>query len=273
MHKITRRLPLSVSVLALVVALGSLGGGAYAAGLIDGKTIKKGTIQVSKLTPGAVKALKGSTGPAGPQGLQGPQGPIGPSGAAGSNGVGNPGIAGPAGAGVTPLTFGPYAYSALDGNQNCSVAGNGNWATQNGNVTYVVTPTVLGLFNVVVLRSGSFVTNTGLLAPVSTNPNASVHSPGASNCTAGPAGDRVVNGVTGRFWGDSIFIDVSGRFDFTQTCPAGCSVAQFFNTFFGNNPFSLPSFVRADQYHYRTVSNGNWDFSNVPGVPSAGDIQ
>lgn len=270
-----RRLPLWLSATALVVALTGLGGAAYASGLINGASIKNHTISAAKLTPAAVKQLKGATGapgaagPQGPQGIAGTSGGVGGSGAPGAPGApGSPGTSGPAGAGVTPLTFGPYAYTALDHNQNCP---GDQWATQTGKVTYIVTPTVLGLFNVAELRQGNFVSNTGSLAPISTNPNASVNSPGASSC--GFFGDRVVAGITGRFYGDSIFIDVSGAFDFTQTCPAGCSTAQFFNTFFGNNPFSLPSFVRADQYHYRTDHNGNYDFSNVPGHPGSGDIQ
>jgi hypothetical protein len=71
-----------ISLLALFVALG--GEAAMASGLISGKNIKNHTIAAEKLTPSAIKALRGDRGPAGatgPTGLTGAQGPIGPSSA------------------------------------------------------------------------------------------------------------------------------------------------------------------------------------------------
>lgn len=86
-----------VATLALFIALGS--GGAYAASkLIDGKTIKPGTIKGKQLAKNAVDAKKIKNGsltsadfkqgavPAGARGATGPGGPAGPAGAAGGKG-------------------------------------------------------------------------------------------------------------------------------------------------------------------------------------------
>lgn len=266
-----RRLPLVVAALALLVALTGLGV-ADAAGLINGNKIKNGTIGLVKLKPAAVKSLKGAKGPVGDRGPQGPAGPSGPAATAGGSGTpgapgapGAAGAAGPAGAGVTPLTFGPFAYTQLDHHQVCAGP---QWATDTGNVTYVVTPTVAGLFNVVELREGTFTVNAGDLAPISTYPaNATVNSPGASG-GCGFTGSRVSAGVTGKFYGENVYVAFSGAFDFTATCEAGCAAGAFFNTFFG---MGTPPAVGADQWHYRTATNAfNWN--DISGPPNSGDI-
>lgn len=278
------RLPLGLSLLALFVALTGIGGAAYAAGLVNGTTIKNHTIGTNKLTVGAVKALKGATGPkgaagpagaAGLNGAPGPAGPIGPAGPPGASGgsgtpgapgaPGTAGAVGPAGAGVTPLTFGPFAYTQLDHHQVC---GGPQWATDTGKVTYVVTPTLLGLFNVVELREGTFTVNSDGLAPISTYPaNATINSPGASG-GCGFLGSRVSAGVTGKFYGENVYVNFSASFDFTATCEAGCAAGAFFNTFFGTG---TPPAVAADQWHYRTATNSfNWN--DIPGPTNTGDI-
>lgn len=270
------KMPLWVSGLALGVALVGVGGGAYAATKINGSQIKNHTISANKLTKSAVKSLKGNAassvagarGATGPQGAQGPAGPQGPQGVAGNQGpssVGTPGATGPEGAGVTPLTFGPFAYTQLDHNQVCSGP---QWATDTGNVTYVVTPTVAGLFNVVELREGHFTVNSGDLGPISTYPaNATINSPGASG-GCGFGGSRVSQGVTGRYYGERVYLDFSAAFDFTQTCAAGCAAGAFFNTFFGTG---TPPAVGSDQFHYRTATNA-WNWNGISGPPNTGDI-
>lgn len=280
MKSLWRRVPLSLSVLALFVALTGIGGAAYASGLINGASIKNHTIGVNKLTAGAVKSLKsgGAKGVVGSQGAQGDRGPAGPAGPPGPAGVaggsgspgapgasGTAGAAGPAGAGVTPLTFGPFAYTQLDHHQVC---GGPQWATDSGNVTYVVTPTVGGLFNVVELREGTFTVNAGALGPISTYPaDATINSPGASG-GCGFGGSRVSQGVSGKFYGENVYVAFSGSFDFTGTCAAGCPAGAFFLTFFG---MGTPPPVGADQWHYRTATNAfNWN--DILGPPNSGDI-
>jgi hypothetical protein len=87
-------------VLALVV-----GGTAYAAGRINGRTIRAETIPLGKLTREArQRVLARHTGPQGPHGPQGHRGPAGPKGDRGP--IGNTGPAGPAGPQGSPgLTF------------------------------------------------------------------------------------------------------------------------------------------------------------------------
>lgn len=264
-----RSLPLWLSAIALVVALTGVGGAAYAAGLINGNSIKNGTVGLNKLKPAAVKSLKGKSGPAGPQGPQGiagTSGGVGGSGAPGAPGApGSPGTSGPAGAGVTPLTFGPYAYSQLDHNQVCPGP---QWATDTGKVTYVVTPTVVGLFNVVELRQGNFTVNAGDLAPISSYPaNATINSPGGTG-GCGFLGSRVSAGVTGTFYGVRVYVNFSAAFDFTATCEAGCAAGAFFNTFFGT---AAPPPVGSDQFHYHTATN-TWNWNGISGPPNTGDI-
>lgn len=271
MRSFIRRAPVAFSALALIVSLTGIGGAAYASGVINGASIRNHTIGLVKLKPATIKALKGARGPAGPAGAAGPAGSNGVGGAPGSNGingvssVGPQGQTGPAGAGVTPLTFGPYAYTQLDHNQVC---GGPQWATDTGNVTYVVTPTVGGLFNVVELREGHFVVNAGSLAPISTYPaEATINSPGGTG-GCGFLGSRVSQGVNGRFYGEKVYLDFSAAFDFTQTCAAGCSAGAFFNTFFGTG---TPPPVGADQFHYRTATN-QWNWNAISGPPNSGDI-
>lgn len=260
-----------MSALALLVALTGIGGAAYAAGVINGNTIKNHTVGLVKLKPATVKALKGNTGARGAQGVAGPAGPAGSNGVGGANGlngassVGQPGQTGPAGAGVTPLTFGPYAYTQLDHNQVCPGP---QWATDTGNVTYVVTPTVAGLFNVVELREGNFTVNAGNLAPISSYPaEATINSPGGTG-GCGFLGSRVSQGVNGRFFGEKVYLDFSGAFDYTATCAAGCPAGAFFNTFFGT---ATPPPVGSDQFHYKTATN-TWNWNAISGPPNSGDI-
>jgi hypothetical protein len=87
----------AIALLALFIAIG---GTATAAGLINGKNIKKGTItnkQIknktitkAKLSPATVNSLRGqagSPGPAGPAGVRGPAGATGAIGATGATGA------------------------------------------------------------------------------------------------------------------------------------------------------------------------------------------
>ena len=82
---------LRVMVVAVIVAV-VVGGSAYAAGAIDGRSLKPNSVALSKLTKQARQQLS-QPGPAGPQGVAGPQGPqglpgdAGPQGAAGKDGV------------------------------------------------------------------------------------------------------------------------------------------------------------------------------------------
>lgn len=88
------RIPMILSVLALAISLTGVGG-VYAAGLVNGTTIMNHTIGVGKLTPQAVKQLKGHDGFNGVDGIPGVQGVPGPAGAAGVAGaVGATGVAG-----------------------------------------------------------------------------------------------------------------------------------------------------------------------------------
>lgn len=88
------RLPLILSALALVVSL--TGAGAIAASsMIDGATIKNGSIGAAKLTKNAQAFLKGKRGERGFRGYDGQDGADGFDGGAGAPGA--PGAPGPAG--------------------------------------------------------------------------------------------------------------------------------------------------------------------------------
>lgn len=272
MRALWNRAPLAVSVVALLVALTGIGAAGAATGLINGSRLKPHSVGLGKLTKNAVKTLHGAQGPAGLDGARGPAGPAGPAGVGGSGTVGTPGApgtpgtAGPAGAGVTPLTFGPYAYTQLDHNQVC---GGPQWASDTGKVTYVVTPTVVGLFNVVEIRQGRFEVQAGLLAPISTYPaEATINSPGGTG-GCGFLGSRVSQGVAGDFHGIRVYLDFSASFDFTATCQAGCPAGAFFNTFFAT---ATPPPVGSDQFHYRSDAGNVWNWNGISGPPNTGDI-
>ncbi|MFT4287094.1 hypothetical protein [Nocardioides sp.] len=66
----------TVIALIAVIVLTSVGT-ATAAGVINGKNIKKNSIPLSALNKNAIAALRGATGPAGPAGAQGPAGAAG----------------------------------------------------------------------------------------------------------------------------------------------------------------------------------------------------
>ncbi|HET9184932.1 MAG TPA: hypothetical protein VFN82_02220 [Solirubrobacterales bacterium] len=90
------------SKLLLVAALVALvlGGSAYAAGRINGHSIKAGSIPLGKLSKDARQRLlrDGSVGPRGPRGAEGPRGKQGPAGPRGKEGQTGPrGKEGPAG--------------------------------------------------------------------------------------------------------------------------------------------------------------------------------
>lgn len=84
------RLSLILSTLALVVAL--TGSAALASGVINGASIKRGSIPADRLTANARAQLKGHAGPRGQDGSDGPTGQQGLAGAPGSPGA--PGVAG-----------------------------------------------------------------------------------------------------------------------------------------------------------------------------------
>jgi hypothetical protein len=198
------------------------------------------------ITPGAgtlsidatgVTGAQGPTGPAGPTGSQGPAGATGPQGLPGPTGPQGPagatGATGPAGAsGVnSPLVFGPYD----SGSPDSSVCGN-DWANDTFTRTYIVTPQPDGSFSVTELFRGTFVTLAGF------SPN---------DC-----GVTIPAGITGQFYGNEAFtIPVGADFNFTATCPAGCTGTQFVTAFF-NRTFP-PSY--AWQFHYTTAGNGSWN--------------
>jgi hypothetical protein len=79
-----------VGLIALFFALGGVGYAKKVVHLINGSTIKKGSIQLDRLSSRARAALKGNTGPQGLQGLQGGQGPKGDPGPRGNDGVQGP---------------------------------------------------------------------------------------------------------------------------------------------------------------------------------------
>jgi hypothetical protein len=85
-----------IAAIALFIVIG--GTATAASGLINGKKIKPGTITAkqlknrtitsAKLSPGAVKSLKGVRGESGPPGAAGPAGSRGATGATGATGPG-----------------------------------------------------------------------------------------------------------------------------------------------------------------------------------------
>jgi len=80
--------PSPATVIACAALLVSLSGNAAAfSGLITGKNIKDGTIQLVDLSPSARKALEGQRGPRGLEGSRGRRGPAGPAGGTGSSSV------------------------------------------------------------------------------------------------------------------------------------------------------------------------------------------
>jgi hypothetical protein len=83
---------LFISLLALFFALGGVGYAKRVVHLIDGSTIKKGSIQVDRLSARAQRTLKGQKGDPGAKGAAGGQGPQGAQGLQGAQGPqGNPG--------------------------------------------------------------------------------------------------------------------------------------------------------------------------------------
>lgn len=75
-----RHLRHPATVIAIVALFAALSGGAIAGTMISGSQIKNHSIPAKKLTPGAVRHLRGHRGPAGPSGPTGAQGPAGPAG-------------------------------------------------------------------------------------------------------------------------------------------------------------------------------------------------
>ena len=184
--------------------------------------------------PAGPAGLTGPPGPAGTAGATGPQGLAGPAGATGAQGpAGAAGATGPAGAnGIgSPLVFGPYD----SGSPDSSVCGN-DWATDTFTRTYIVTPQPDGSFSVTELFNGTFVTLAGF------SPN---------DCAV-----TIPAGITGQFYGNEAFtIPVGADFNFTATCPAGCTGTQFMAAFFNT---TFPSGY-AWQFHYTTPANGSWN--------------
>jgi len=76
-----------VALLALFLSLGGLGYAGQIVNLLDGHQIKKGTIEVDRLSKQARLALRGRTGPRGLRGAQGNPGPQGPAGTRGAPGA------------------------------------------------------------------------------------------------------------------------------------------------------------------------------------------
>lgn len=140
------------ALVALIVSALGAGGIAQATGLLDGKTIKNHTVGFSKLTPAAVKLLRGGKSKAGAaagvdgfdgidgqNGSPGTAGPMGTPGAAGARGLpggtgdpgapgapGDPGAPGAPGAGLVPSRVAGAPSPALP-------------ATAGGSVTSVAT--------------------------------------------------------------------------------------------------------------------------------------
>jgi hypothetical protein len=126
---------LRVMVVAVIVA-SVVGGSAYAAGAIDGRSLKPNSVALNKLTkqarqqlskpgPAGPQGAQGAVGPQGAQGLAGPQGEQGPQGEEGPQGVqGEEGEVGPQGPpGPTEHSYGVAALY-LDGEY---VASTVNW--------------------------------------------------------------------------------------------------------------------------------------------------
>lgn len=171
---------------------------------------------------------QGNQGFVGPQGIQGLTGPIGLTGSTGASGVNS------------PLVFGPYNSSSTD-TSGCPTGpvnadGAVYWADDTFTRTYIVTPRSDRSFDVTELFNGTFTT---------------IASGSPTDCSV-----LLPAGITGQFYGDMAFGTPSGLdFNFTATCPAGCTGTQFFNTFFNTTP---PGSGYAWQFHYATLSNGTW---------------
>lgn len=101
-------------------------GGAFAASIIDGHTIKAHSIPMSALAPRAVQALRGQQGIAGPQGIQGVQGPAGANGTFAIDKVSvvlGPGITVNPGEVQTAQANCPSGSVAVGGGGSASIAG------------------------------------------------------------------------------------------------------------------------------------------------------
>lgn len=185
------------------------------------------------------KGDKGDTGATGPQGEQGEQGPQGNTGATGAQGPqGNQGPAGadgPRGA-SNPLVFGPYNTPNDQDSNTCG----GNWATDNFDRTYIVTPQPDGSFDITELYNGTFTTNAGESQP---NP---------ASCP----GTLETGGVFGHMYGEYV-LNLAAPADFnpTATCSAACGTSDFFADFF--HGASEPANY-AWEFYYTTPSNGDW---------------
>jgi len=133
------RLPRPSTVIAAIALLVSLGGTAYAAGVLPAGSVgtaqlksdavvsskvKNGSLLAADFKPGQLpRGARGAVGPAGPAGPQGAQGAQGPAGAAGAQGSQGP--KGDAGglASVTYITadYGPFpAHSQYFGEASCT---------------------------------------------------------------------------------------------------------------------------------------------------------
>jgi Collagen triple helix repeat (20 copies) len=123
LKRLTRRHSTAVAYLALFAALG---GSAYAAVTVTGKSIKDGTVTgkdvknrslgTNKLSTKAVSSLAGQRGPAGLQGPQGEKGDRGPAGHTGPNGETGPaGPQGPQGQQGPQGPVGPQGPSGISG--------------------------------------------------------------------------------------------------------------------------------------------------------------
>lgn len=95
------------NVLAFAALFIALGGAAYAAGTVNGKSIVDHSITGKDIKQGSIPVTALKKIPTGPQGLRGPIGPAGPAGSAGAAGA-----AGPAGA---PGSAVAYAHVNADG--------------------------------------------------------------------------------------------------------------------------------------------------------------
>ncbi len=186
--------------------------------------------QVGPIGPQGPVGLTGATGSQGSMGPQGPAGPQGNTGPAGTNGInGTNGAQGPSGIN-SPLVFGPYNSGSTD-----SSACGGNWANDTYTRTYIVTPRSNGSFDVTQLYRGTFVTLAG-------------NTPGT------PCG-TLSAGITGTFYGNwSLTVIAPADFNFTATCPSGCTGAQFLSTFFNT---TIPASY-AWQFYYVAPGHGTW---------------
>jgi hypothetical protein len=112
-----RRVPAAALVVAVIALIVALGGGAMAAGLINGHLLEPNSVGAGKLTP-KLRAQIASGGPQGERGPAGERGPTGKRGKAGEPGPtgerGPTGAVGPAGpTGASPTTA--FAIVKADG--------------------------------------------------------------------------------------------------------------------------------------------------------------